>query len=547
MLNFSTFLSIVWFICGLIVNGNNTIYPTISNSTGDYFISQNNNSFDHNELFCTSDKLCHIECIGVAACRYTIFNCNNASICDITCSKGDAIVANYPWPCTEAIIYTSPIETNIHCNGLWVCDDMLVIYTDYNKYPSSKTTLTCDDSSLYWYWFLYSTACDYISLRNPSTMLDNYGNITYERFKVFCTHCEFRTIINSNRYFDFNTLATPTILNKTGEYYFRTGAHVDFKCTHNELCHIECGHGDCYKSNIDCGNSSICYINCKSEYGCRRLGYVNANDIRQFNLECHDATCDYTHFNLTNIESINIYCSEFACDANQYEISNVDQISVICGKSSCNHYSEQWFLTDINNATFICQDGGCDYMNLMIRNSSHTTVSCVSGPLQYTRGCYYIDIEAIGSEIDISCEYGQSCHDMNICTDERLKIDCIGYNTCSPLNICDNTTTDIDINCEGEYSCNNDTVPIAYPTDSPTTSKPSESPTFRPSLSPIQMIANKQENTTNSPFETWEIIVLSIVIVFIIIMIMYLKVLSDKKVEFQKANWDEVETATYEK
>ena len=122
--------------------------PTHSNSSGNYFLTQQDYDFNNSEINCNSIKRCLIRCTDNYSCHNTIIRCNDAINCDIEC---DNVVSTTTFPdqsvCTNMTIYVSSHQTSISCPQ-YSCKS-LTKYTDYKNYPLSETELSCGPHSCY--------------------------------------------------------------------------------------------------------------------------------------------------------------------------------------------------------------------------------------------------------------------------------------------------------------------------------------------------------------------------------------------------------------
>ena len=72
-------------------NGQTIFNPTISNSSGNYFISSTTLLLNNGEITCNSNILCSVQCINSGSCQNTIIRCNDAINCNIECIGDEAI------------------------------------------------------------------------------------------------------------------------------------------------------------------------------------------------------------------------------------------------------------------------------------------------------------------------------------------------------------------------------------------------------------------------------------------------------------------------
>ena len=162
----STVFSLIWLI-PYIINSQSIFQPTISNSSGDYFITQKNSDFNNGEIICNSDILCLIRCKYYNSCRGTTIKCNNATNCNIECAASSLASI-----CPSSIIYISSSNTSITCD--YNACPSITIYTDYTNHPSSVTQLSCTSNY----------ACASIQIKD--VLSSNNGYINTDTFKRAC-------------------------------------------------------------------------------------------------------------------------------------------------------------------------------------------------------------------------------------------------------------------------------------------------------------------------------------------------------------------------
>ena len=273
-----------------------TIYnQTISNSSGDYFISTSHSPLNDGEIRCTSNIPCQINCAEASSCNNTNIYCNNASKCIIDCSGDES--------CQHSTFHISTDTTTINCGSL--TDDSVsttckqsLIYTDYANNPSSTVELTCIDSY----------ACDDMKIQDISTHVSSYTDA--DIFKIFCYDASIGCDIDDLH--EPYPIITPTINNNTGEYYTNIGSYITIKCTHSSLCFIDCSFGGCWESTINCGHAEKCMIQCTGDGtdSCEAMNII-ANGNNEFILQCPNTgsgACEDSHIDIKNVNSVSIIC-----------------------------------------------------------------------------------------------------------------------------------------------------------------------------------------------------------------------------------------------
>eukprot|EP01084_Bolivina_argentea_P148993 260361_1 len=212
-------------------DGQTTINPTISNSSGDYFISQGYD-FDGGEIKCLS-TYCYIHCPQDKSCYNIDIDCKNAELCVIGCNGQHA--------CSAANFYVSSKNTQITCigdhscgNDYWKHTDIdsikvVTIYTDSINHSLSHSILTCSGQS----------SCEWMKVMDADGAGSGY--VDASMFKIYCSGGSCSDLQFPEPY----PLTTPSILNETGEYYNNIGSFVNITCSHNLLCSIDCSSGSC--------------------------------------------------------------------------------------------------------------------------------------------------------------------------------------------------------------------------------------------------------------------------------------------------------------
>ena len=356
----------MWFTDAVIIT---TLNATISNSSGKYFITQQNYDFNNGVINCDVNETCAVICTNDYSCRNTTIRCNDAANCNITCygSSSDKIV------CANMTIYTSSIQTSIACP--WYSCEPLTIYTDYTNYPESNTELIC--------WF-YS--CRSLQIRDA---IDNSlsGYTIPNQFKIIC----WRHWYCSLSYPESYPLLSPNVDNSTGEYYYDFGSFVNISCKNSTLCSIDCSEGNCIKSTIDCANSEECIIKCSSSNHIDVCDFTNitAKDTNQFSFECHDIPaagwgCSNNVFEIDNVNSVEILCSPdedrninsfYRCGLNTHSINNVDNLYIECNdRGACK--SSVYNINNVTNTASVSCVQGCKDMIININNTDNLDILC---------------------------------------------------------------------------------------------------------------------------------------------------------------------------
>eukprot|EP01084_Bolivina_argentea_P229402 387197_1 len=116
------------------------VKPTISNSTGQYFITNDTLKYDSETIACSHSSLCHFECNVVFGCHNLVLNISSASNVVINCNDWGRCTGNFNLSVIDNLF--------INCNGEG-CDINVYTMNVVNDNTIIKTTA-------------------YISLTNPS-------------------------------------------------------------------------------------------------------------------------------------------------------------------------------------------------------------------------------------------------------------------------------------------------------------------------------------------------------------------------------------------
>ena len=151
----------------------------------------------------------------------------------------------------------------------------------------------------------------------------------------------------------------------------------------------------------------------------------------------------------------------------------MEQLFVFCDFYwSCAH--SDWIMSSVDNVTIIC-DGSCHRSDYQMNNVPYAQILCkgdVTNPSRLYETCDQVVINAEqNTQLDVLCEYDRACDDISVCSDGILNLDCIGNNTCSPLNVGKDRKGASSINCQGDYSCQTvtqDSCSAPTPTPFPT-------------------------------------------------------------------------------
>ena len=355
----------MWFID--VYYAINTLTPTISNSSGDYYITQQDFDFNNGIIDCDSDKPCLVTCDNAYSCQNTTVQCNNADYCYTYCygeQESDA--------CTNIKIYTSSNQTSIVCP--WKSCDSLTIFTDYINNPLSNVELICDFES-----------CNSLQIRDAINQFRT-GFTRPKQLKIRLYESEDDA---SMSFPGRAQVLSPDIINSTGEYYYDVGSFAFIWCSNHNLCYIDCAVGGCSQSLIICMNTDECTIKCndKNDWDVCDLSTIYVSNTNKFLFDCTDATsealaCTDNIFYINHVSSADILCSRqgggsgmLRCARSTYSIHYVDNLYVECNQPlsceesvfSINHIK--------NDASFSC-DRGCTKMDIDINNADTLHILC---------------------------------------------------------------------------------------------------------------------------------------------------------------------------
>ena len=348
-----------------LADAQNTLNPTVSNSTGNYYVTQQDSDFNNGEINCDSDRPCFVRCDDGSSCQNTIIRCNDADNCDIRCwgSSGQNV-------CTEMTIYISSIETSISC-PTHSCNS-LTIFTDYTSSPSSNTELICQTNS-----------CNSLEIRDAiSQHISGYTKPNQFKIRLYSDASASLAFHRS-----YPTLE-PDVADYTGAYYSDVASFIDISCTNTNLCSIDCPVGGCIRSTINCDNSNECRIKCndRSNWDVCDLSTINARNVKQFVLDCSESAtaaaraCYQNTFYLENIGDVDIMCSRESlfgvqrCGSNTHYINNVGTLYVECNQQfACQH--SVYNIDNVGNAAFECVRG-CVEMDININSAARVDILC---------------------------------------------------------------------------------------------------------------------------------------------------------------------------
>ena len=157
-------------------------------------------------------------------------------------------------------------------------------------------------------------------------------------------------------------------------------------------------------------------------------------------------------------------------------------------------------MKNIDNANIIC-DGSCRNTEWDLINVEYQKFNCI-GDTPSSRTDYEAcaDIVINGQEtlqLDMICKTEYTCHDITICTDNILNLDCQGSNSCNPFNLCSATLQSNKTNIIEPTTAQPTQDPT---TDEPTTSEPTDNPiTAKPTQEPTTAQPTTFEPTTKVP------------------------------------------------
>ena len=95
------------------------------------------------------------------------------------------------------------------------------------------------------------------------------------------------------------------------------------------------------------------------------------------------------HTSLRNVNSVEIRChGDNSCIYSDYIVDQVESLYIHGNESrSCDWID--WDLMNINNATFICENGACDRQRFDIENANYIEISCDKlNEYIYPSSCY---------------------------------------------------------------------------------------------------------------------------------------------------------------
>eukprot|EP01084_Bolivina_argentea_P162244 282376_1 len=454
------------------IKGLTTINPTISNSSGDYFISQQDSDFSTGEIVCHSNTYCHIQCDHDTSCYNIDIDCKNAELCVIDCYGRYA--------CGGSNLYVSSKNTQINCIGESSCgpkfdDNPFInntkIYTDY---PLSHTILTCSESGSYY------QACYTMDILSS----DKTGYVDLSNFKIYCPGAYMYNTcpLHLSQPFIY-PLAIPNIINETGEYYDAVGSFVNITCAHNLLCLVNCSYGSCASSYINCNGSNICSIHCGGDGDCGHMK-IKATNNNIFQLECisdGENICNHGTFFIEHVKTVNIQTNRFGFGDSDFYIKNVHELHIDCGTQLSCKYTK-WYIYNNSNVT-ISGLSSLNYANFNIINSQNVDIFCgeieINGYLDselvswILDSCKEIEINGYSSDdnfkIDLFCEEA-ACQDSIISINGQFNASCCGNSSCDRMQTDDSMDPSmvmINCDCGGLTACTNLTTFHMVTTEQP--------------------------------------------------------------------------------
>eukprot|EP01084_Bolivina_argentea_P045492 83750_1 len=303
------------------------ISPTLTNSSGQYWIATNNYQFENAYIYCESTSTCHIHCNAPYSCLYSTIICESkSSNCIIQCNENES--------CHYAnITSSSSLKTNLLCSTNNSCLSSTVTIS------SSIITVKCMHQQ--------SCSSSYFQLISNNNYIENI------------------TIQCSN-----NAISTSS--------YYSACSNATFNIHSVNSINIKCSYYDCYATtfnasnvlydmNIECFSNSACNkaiidakftnklsLKCDTESSCKSAMIYCPYKINSCNIHCknnYNSTCE-----LLDIYAVNNDSLDLICDTNNNGINTCYQLEIFCGIR--NQLSSYMVLND-DTGNYQCSEVNC--------------------------------------------------------------------------------------------------------------------------------------------------------------------------------------------
>eukprot|EP01083_Nonionella_stella_P097064 272864_1 len=385
-----------------------TINPSVSNSSGDYYISSKT-TLASQAITCSSSN-CHIICD--TTCQNIAISASQSSSLTIDCLN----VAS----CKKAQLKSGPTDTlTINCLAENACANAIFQFNS-----TSNADITCSHNATFEQVNLHGGTIGSCASSHFYGQQSNEVSVDCNGFDCF----ESVFHVNNSQTAEFR-MHTPSFLSytKVGIYTKTTifGGHIT-----NALI-VKCLHSNsCQENKIYCPQDAHCDLHCKDYRSCAQNVYISDND--------------YNHFYVNISDTSNaLYSTQIHClDSNDGDISS---------------YSTMTYRND-------AQEWGCDDYTPHCCPTFHTvgeTVnSCKSGAhcIQYCAPCRTDVIAANDSALTLMCksdDYGDNpCEGKKVlCHGSTCEIECDAVNACKDMKVYIQDGDALKISCTQDLSC----------------------------------------------------------------------------------------------
>eukprot|EP01084_Bolivina_argentea_P276642 472065_1 len=377
------------------------ILPTISNTTGEYYITSQSGSFANNIITCTSTS-CFITCDNPHNCSSTIINASQSDSLTIQCTEYRS--------CYLINLLQGP-STSIHiqCLNAAACDQAVFDIQD-----TEDVYISC-----------YNINCDGCGTSKGACRLAIFNAQHSINVNVDCLH----------RYDCWSTTFDITNTDNTYLYASKYGGlwkSIIIGTSISDELTVNCtGKSACRQADITCPISASCNIYCQYDAIdweiCRDLDIFLENVNAELNLICGSKS--------GNCQNVDLHCDSTGLMSNIEWFGEPDRYECIDLDLCCpNTLRAPVNIIQCNsgaNCVLNCTDISCAYKTII--NATYALSLTVSCNNNYE--CQYNDIY---------CPNNGDCI-----------VNCLGQSSCRFMELFPETVTSLRINCVGSYSCKN--------------------------------------------------------------------------------------------
>eukprot|EP01084_Bolivina_argentea_P199457 341291_1 len=429
-----------------IVISNGNVNPTITNSTGEYYISSISGTFSNNNITCTS-LICTILCDTTSSCRTLQIDASNANILNLHC--------NHNHSCYAATVTKGPSNLfNLDCTNEDSCRTC-----NFNADHTVSVHVTCDYAE---YVGFQHGVCSYAVFNLQSS----------QNVAVYCGGWDscYRAVFNINQ--------TDISIFTSNTYGLRFSDIIGNGIS--TALNVSCHGNSCAGSKIYCPFNAGCNIYCVDGGNACYLAhfYIQSDTTPYFNLQCNTAmrsSCDKTslHCHDTGLVTNYVYSGTtpplFICETNDCcptdseSTVNVLNCSFLFGNAvSCNidcsilgcPFKTMIDASEASSLILTCDtDYECQHINIKCPNNGICDIKCLS---MYSCEYMYFVKRNI-SAINLLCHSSYSCRYMfmNFNVANTANIECIGQSACgrSELSIVGTDNVTINVVCSHFQAC----------------------------------------------------------------------------------------------